>query len=124
MNTRIHSNGDPATPIGLNDSQPASSGIRSMLNHPAMSRIGGSAGILSTLPFLAAGLITATAGQNLRQNGFPSKYGLIRRRGIHRCLFSTGRAQNEVAPWLLPEAAHTPAERIPRDQGPPASGPM
>jgi hypothetical protein len=40
-------------------------------NHPALVRIGGIAGVLSPLPLLAAGLITATAGQNLRQNGFP-----------------------------------------------------
>ena len=48
-------------------------------NHPApkwwsqqaLVPIGGIAGMLSPLPLLAAGWITATAGQNLRQNGFP-----------------------------------------------------
>ena len=40
-------------------------------NDPATIRIGAIAGMLSPLPLLAAGWITATAGQNLRQNGFP-----------------------------------------------------
>ena len=68
MNTRIRSNDRPAA----TGAQPTrSSPARRWWDRPAIVRIGGIAGMLSPLPLLAAGLITAIAGQNLWQNGFP-----------------------------------------------------
>ena len=72
MNTRIRTDDEPAS-TRFDDSRPvsSSSGSRWWWHRPGLVRVGGVAGMLSPLPLLAAGLITATAGQNLRQNGFP-----------------------------------------------------
>ena len=71
MNSHIRTNGGP-TPTQFDESQPTpSSPARKWWEHPALPHLGGIAGMLSPLPLLAAGWITATAGQNLRQNGFP-----------------------------------------------------
>jgi hypothetical protein len=71
VNIHIGSNGGPAS-TRFDESQPAgSSGAHRWWDSPALPRVGGIAGMVSPLPLLAAGWITATAGQNLRQNGFP-----------------------------------------------------
>ena len=71
MNTRIRTDDEPAS-TRFDDSRPVSSSSGSRWWHrPGLVRVGGVAGMLSPLPLLAAGLITATAGQNLRQNSFP-----------------------------------------------------
>jgi hypothetical protein len=70
MNTRIRTNDEP---VSTRFSETAG---RQLPSTPVVvpvrtARVGGIAGMLSPLPLLAAGVITATAGQNLRQNGFP-----------------------------------------------------
>ena len=71
MNTRIRTN-DGRASTRFRESHPTSSSLAARwLDRPGLPRLGGLAGLLSPLPLLAAGLITATAGQNLRQNGFP-----------------------------------------------------
>jgi hypothetical protein len=72
MNTRIRNQHDSAVNPDAHRSQAMSSDQAiHWWNRPAAVRIGGIAGMLSTLPLLAASMVTATAGQNLRQNGFP-----------------------------------------------------
>ena len=72
MNIDIRSTGSTGSAVPLGQSGSVGNRRASgWWNHPALVRIGGIAGVLSPLPLLAAGLITATAGQNLRQNGFP-----------------------------------------------------
>ena len=71
VNTRVRTNDGPAS-TRFDDYRPVSSSSGSRWwHHPGLVRVGGVDGMLSPLPLLAAGLITATAGQNLRQNGFP-----------------------------------------------------
>jgi hypothetical protein len=72
MTTRVRSKNDTRSADWSGQSRSASNPRASRAeNHLALVRIGGIAGMLSPLPLLAAGLITATAGQNLRQNDFP-----------------------------------------------------
>lgn len=71
MNTRIRTHNGPAS-IQIDESQRMdSSPAPRWWDRPELPRVGGLAGAVSPLPLLAAGWITATAGQNLRQNGFP-----------------------------------------------------
>jgi hypothetical protein len=72
MNTRLRSKDGTGSAVGLGQSGSAPNPRAARWwNNLGLVRIGGIAGMLSTLPLLAAGMITATAGQNLRQNGFP-----------------------------------------------------
>ena len=72
MNTRLRSKNGTGSAAGLLQSgSPDNQRASGWKNNLALVRIGGIAGMLSPLPLLAAGVITATAGQNLRQNGFP-----------------------------------------------------
>jgi hypothetical protein len=72
MNTLLRSQDCTGSATGLGQSGSAHNPRATRLwNNLALVRIGGIAGMLSALPLLAAGMITATAGQNLRQNGFP-----------------------------------------------------
>jgi hypothetical protein len=72
VNTRIRTNDEPVS-TRFSETQPAgNSPAPRWWYRSALPGVGGIAGMLSPLPLLAAGVITATAGQNLRQNGFPS----------------------------------------------------
>lgn len=71
MNIPIRTHNGPASPQIDESRRVDSSPAPRWWNHPGLPWVGGIAGMLSPLPLLAAGLITATAGQNLRQNGFP-----------------------------------------------------
>jgi hypothetical protein len=72
MTTRVGSKNDTRSADWSGQSGSSTPRASGAENHATLVRIGGIAGMLSALPLLAAGVITATAGQNLRQNGFPS----------------------------------------------------
>ena len=72
MNINFRSNRSTGSAVRLRPSDTVGNRRASgWWNHPGLVRVGGIAGMLSPLPLLAAGWITATGGQNLRQNGFP-----------------------------------------------------
>jgi hypothetical protein len=102
MNTLIHSNDGPRTTSF--DATPSEYRHRITIwwDRPTLPRVGGIAGMLSPLPLLAAGWITATAGQNLRQNGFPWAATLA---AILTALCVVGLTALHASRWSAPARA-------------------
>ncbi len=96
-----------------------SSGFR-WWHRPGLVRVGGASGMLSPLPLLAAGLITATAGQDLRQKGFPWAATLA---AILTALSVLGLTARHTTRWaaLVRRQDYSPQPRAP--WGLPATSP-